>query len=212
MKTLFLSSAGVRFPIIRQELFNILPKNPSELKLTFINTASRVVEDDTFAKEDELELRRMGFIVQVLDIAGKNEDELTRLLKEQDIIYVEGGNGFYLLKHVRESGFDKVIKKLINQGVLYVGISAGSYIACPTIEIHEWKQNPENHYGLKSLEAMNLVPFLISVHYNREKYRGKIKEGISKTSLIVKILTDDQALLVQDNRATLVGKGAEVVL
>ena len=212
MKTLFLSSAGVRFPIIKRELLKVLPKAPSQLSLSFVNTAANVVEDDTFSREDEKELRNMGFSVQVVDIAGKNEGELREILGNQDVIYVEGGNGFYLLKQVKESGFEKVIKELIDRGVVYVGVSSGTYIACPTIEMHEWKRVVDNRYGLESLEAMGLVPFLISVHYNREKYRELIKRGISKTTLPVRVLTDDQALLIKDGRVTLVGDGEEVVV
>jgi len=148
MKTLFLSSAGVRFPIIKRELLKVLPKAPSQLSLSFVNTAANVVEDDTFSKEDEKELRNMGFSVQVVDIAGKNEGELREILGNQDVIYVEGGNGFYLLKQVKESGFEKVIKELIDRGVVYVGVSSGTYIACPTIEMHEWKRVVDNRYGL----------------------------------------------------------------
>ena len=212
MKTLFLSSAGVRFPIIKRELLKVLPKAPSQLSLSFVNTAANVVEDDTFSREDEKELRNMGFSVQVVDIAGKSEGELCEILGNQDVIYVEGGNGFYLLKQVKESGFEIVIKELIDRGVVYVGVSSGTYIACPTIEMHEWKRVVDNRYGLESLEAMGLVPFLISVHYNREKYRELIKRVISKTTLPVRVLTDDQALLVKDGKVTLVGDGEEVVV
>jgi peptidase E len=78
--------------------------------------------------------------------------------------------------------------------------------------MHEWKKVRDNHYGLKSFKALNLVPFLISVHYNREKYREKVKEGISKTIYPVRILTDDQAFLIKDKDVILVGRGKEVVI
>jgi dipeptidase E len=212
MKTLFLSSAGVRFPIVKEEFLKILPKKPSELNVVFINTASRVVTDNNFAKEDEQALRDMGFAVHVLDIAGKSEDELREEFKDKDIIFVEGGNTFYLLKHVKESGFGIVVRELIERGTIYFGVSAGTYIACPTIEMALWKREVDERYGLANMNAMNLVPFLISVHYNREKYREVLKAGISKTTFPVKILTDDQSLLVKDDVVTLVGKGDEVTI
>jgi dipeptidase E len=210
MKTLFLSSGGIRFPIIKRELLKILPKPPSEIKLAHIITATKVADDLAFFEKDKIALKETGFQVEEIDIADKTESELRELLKNKDIIYVQGGNGFYLLKEVWESGFDKVVKELLEKGVIYFGISAGTYIACPTIEMHEWKGVKDNHYGLTSLRAMDLVPFLISVHYNREKYREKVKEGIAHTTLLVKILTDDQALLIQDDKVTLVGEGDEV--
>lgn len=210
MKTLFLSSAGVRFPIVREELVKILPKPLNKIKLAHIITASKVEKNPTFVEFDQKVLEDFGIQVEKIDISGKNEKELTQLLGNKDVVYVNGGNGFYLMKKVYESGFDKVIKKLINKGLIYVGVSAGTYIACPTIEMHEWKKNKDDHYGLTDLRAMNLVPFLISVHYNREKYREKIKQGIAKTKLLVKILTDNQALLIKDDEIQLVGEGKEV--
>jgi len=210
MKTLFLSSAGVRFPIVKEELLKILPKPLTKIKLAHIITASKVEDNQTFVDVDQKVLEELGIQVEKIDIADKKERELEYILNAKDVIYVNGGNGFYLLKKVFESGFDKIIKKLIAKGVIYVGVSAGTYIVCPTIEMSDWKKIKDNHYGLTNLEGLNLVPFLISVHYNREKYREKIKEGIAKTNLPVKILTDDQALLIRDGNVQLVGKGDEV--
>ena len=59
---------------------------------------------------------------------------------------------------------------------------------------------------------MNLVPFLVSVHYNREKYRQGLKEGIKKSKYPVKILTDEQALLITDKEVSLLGSGPEIKL
>jgi len=38
-------------------------------------------------------------------------EELEKALINADIIYIEGGNTFYLLKAIRETGFDKLIKE-----------------------------------------------------------------------------------------------------
>lgn len=210
MKTLFLSSGGIRFPIIKQEFLKILYKPPKEIKLAHIITAAKVAENTDYFEKDKIALQETGFQITEIDITGKTETELRGLLKDTDVIYVQGGNGFYLLKQIWDSGFDKVVNDLLEKGVIYFGISAGTYVACPTIEMHEWKGVKDNHYGLTNLQAMNLVPFLITVHYNREKYREKVKAGMAKTTLPVKMLTDDQALLIQNEKITLVGEGEEI--
>jgi len=153
----------------------------------------------------------VGFSIEDVDIKGKNEKELRKMLKDKDIVYVQGGNTFYLLKYVKESGFDKVVKELIQKGLIYIGVSAGSYIACPTIEMALWKDQDKNIVGLEDLTALNLVPFLLSVHYILE-YKEIIKKGISSSKYPVKMLTDDQAILVRDNKVELVGKGSEIRL
>jgi len=112
---------------------------------------------------------------------------------------------------VRESGFDKVAKDLISKGMIYIGVSAGSYIACPTIEVAGWSHENDNIVGLTNLKAMNLVPFLIKAHYSPE-YKEVVIEGIKNSKYPVRILTDDQAILVKNGKAKLVGKGKEIRL
>ncbi len=146
-----------------------------------------------------------------VDIEGKSENELREILNDRDVIYVQGGNTFYLLKCVRESGFDKVVRKLLKQGTIYIGVSAGSYICCPTIEMANWKRQDKNIVGLIDLTGMNLVPFLMSVHY-KPKYKDLLKAKIANTKYFVKILTDEQAILIRGNEVRLVGKGEEIKL
>ena len=46
-----------------------------------------------------------------------------------DVIFFTGGNTPYLAKRVRETHFDEIIKKMVYQNKVYVGISAGSMLA-----------------------------------------------------------------------------------
>ncbi len=117
-----------------------------------------------------------------------------------------------MLKSIKESGFDKVIKELISKGVIYMGSSAGSYVTCPTIEMAVWKhQDKYGHYAVTDLSAMNLVPFLVTAHYKPE-YDEFLREGIKKTKLPVKIITDEQAILIINDKVKLIGKGKEIKL
>ena len=212
MKTIILSSSGFRTPQLQKDLLSLLPKTPSQTKIAHVLTASKVSPDRAFVERERRVLSDLGFQVEEVDIEGKSPEELRNVLGSKDIIYVQGGNTFYLLKHVRESGFDTVVKDLIEKGAIYLGVSAGSYIACPTIEMSTWGSSSDDHYGLTDLSAMKLVPFLVSVHYNREKYRQGLAEGIKASKYPVKILTDEQALLIRDGEVKLIGSGEEVKL
>ena len=48
-----------------------------------------------------------------------------------DVIYVIGGNTFLLMKELRDFGLDRLIKRCCENGAVYIGASAGAYIACP---------------------------------------------------------------------------------
>jgi len=208
-RTLLLTSAGMR---MQNEILKLLPRPPAETNLAHIITASNEVNPHPWRDNDKKEMIKLGIQVEDIDIKGKTESELRLILKDKDVIYVQGGSPYYLLKYVKESGFDKVVGDLINKGVLYIGASAGSYITCPTIEQALWKKPRRNRHGLPADEpAMNLVSFLIAVHF-KPKFKKNIKIGIGKTKYPVRILTDDQAILVKDGKAKLVGKGKEIRL
>jgi len=210
--SIILTSAGFKIPVIADEIVKRLHKPPQELKLAHIVTAANVATDTAFLDIDKKALADLGFQVADFTLEDQDEKSLYRSLKNYDIIYIQGGNPFYLLKHIRQSGFTKVLNKLLDEGKWYIGISAGSYVCCPTIEMATWKREVDETYGLKlnNLKAMNLVPFLLTVHYNREKYREKLAKHIPKTNYPVKILTDDQAFIINGDTVTLLGKGPEL--
>jgi len=207
MKNLLLTSAGMN---VKDEILKILPKPPKETKLAHIITASHDEKDTSYVTKDSRIMEEVGFQVEEVDIASKNESELRQILKSKDVIYVQGGGTFYLMKCVSESGFDKVVRELIEKGIIYIGVSAGSYIACPSIEMAAWKHNHDKH-GLTSFDGMNLVPFLLFVHYLPE-YASNLRRHIKESPYEVKILTDDQAILVRGDKYQLVGKGPEIIL
>ncbi|MGB3080620.1 MAG: Type 1 glutamine amidotransferase-like domain-containing protein, partial [Saprospiraceae bacterium] len=128
------------------------------------------------------------------------------------VIYVQGGDPYYLLKHIKLSGFDTVVKELIVSGKLYVGASAGSYVACPTLESTVWKKPHRARHDLRDDEpAMHLIPFLLLVHYE-EQHKDIVKDGISYAKYPVRILTNNQAFIVRDGEVVLAGSGPEVHL
>ncbi len=99
-----------------------------------------------------------------------SRDEV-RMALESDIIYLAGGNTFYFLKHLRESGLLEKIRDFAHQGGVLAGLSAGGLIMSPTIaSAGEPSLNPdENEVGLRDLRGMNLFPFEFSPHFERSK-------------------------------------------
>ena len=60
---------------------------------------------------------------------------------------------------------------------------------------------------LKDLKGLNLVPFIITAHYNKEKYRDSVEYGAKKIKLPVVALYDTQAVVVENGKYRIVGKG-----
>lgn len=206
-KLLLLSSA--RYLVKHPEIFG---KPLSDHKMLHVITASKGVTDLGYLERnrkyfDEQFAERLEY-----DLDGKTGAEVRETLGKFNLVYLEGGNSFYLIKSIRESGFEKVLREFLPKGLVYMGGSAGSYVACPTIEMALWRhQDKYDHYGVTDMTGMNLVPFLLSVHYKPE-YDEMIKAGMARIKYPVRILTDEQALEVTDDSYKLVGEGGEIKL
>jgi len=210
MKTLLLLSSG---KFLNNDLTEYLGKPLSDFRIAHVINASKGKGVNDLSHLDRVRaiFKQNNCYFEDLDLDGKKEDDLRKIFSNFDAVFVNGGNTFYLLKSVRESGFDKVIKELLPKGFVYIGASAGSCLACPTIETSLWRhQEKYDHYGLTDLTGLNLVPFLISVHYMPD-YHDILKEKIFKAGYPTKILTDNQAILVKDGEIRLLG-GEETVL
>jgi len=210
-KTLLLTSGGMK---MREEIVKLLQKPAYDVTVAFISTAAKPEENLDFLRSDWTIMRdEMGFNVEEVDIEGKTEAEVLKLLQVKDIIYVEGGNTFYLLKAMRGCNFDKVIKKLLKEGKVYIGASAGSIVAGRTIKTAEWLGD-KNIVKMKDFKGLNLVPFDIFVHYQPEHSEIIKKQipDIKKRYKNLRIITDEQAILVQGKTTALIGKGEAIIL
>ena len=208
MKTVILTSSGFLKPAVRQAILPFLPTY-RPLKVGYVPTASQVVKDDSYAKKDVEIMERLGFQILEIDLVNDGPDEVAQKLSQQEVVYVQGGNGFYLLRYARQSGFINALVPLVNSGrLIYIGKSAGSYLACPTMEVHTWHSDKWNRFGVEDLTAMNLVPFLVQAHYTAQDDTA-IKQGLLKSRYNLRLITNEQALVIQDDRVLLIGQGSE---
>jgi len=206
MSKIFLTSSGLSNKKVMERFVKVVGGNLGEVAI--ITTASEEKENNKYCKLAFKQLKEIGFdVVDFIDL----EAEPNKDFSKYDVIYVSGGNTFRLLKFARKANFKKTIQELFDRGGIYVGVSAGSYIMCPTIEASTWKNGDVNVVGLKDLIALNFVPFLLSVHYE-PKYLEMIKRGASNSKYAVKILTDKQALFIQDSKVQFIGEGNVVEL
>lgn len=206
MKRLFLSSAGLN-EFTKKYFLEMLGKDPKDILVAFIPTAAGPEKDKSYVQWTIDQIQQLGMKSETIDLEDENEKSLESKLSKCDVIIMNGGNTFYLLDWVRKSCFDKVIPKLLDQDKIYVGISAGSYIVCPTIKAATWKNADTNVVNLKDLTGLNLVPFIISAHYDREKYYQALVSGVNSTKLPVVALTDKQAIVVEGDSYKVVGEG-----
>jgi len=112
------------------------------------------------------------------------------VLEEADAIVAGGGNTFHLLFQLYNKKLLDVIKKKVNGGTPFIGWSAGSNIACPTIKT----TNDMPIIFPPSFAALGLVPFQINPHYTD----GRIPDhnGESREDRIREFLEINQTITV----------------
>jgi dipeptidase E len=202
MKRLFLTSI---FANVIEKFIEILPSPPDQLTAAFIPTAADPYEDKWFIDKDRNKLKERGFHLKDVDIKGKSKGELIAELEGMDIVFVAGGNTFYLLEKAKESGLYEIVKESVEKGVIYVGSSAGTILAGPTIEPAKDLDDPSQAPGLKSFKGLDIVDFVVLPHFDKDKngdrYRGIMKEYASEDYRFI-ALTDFEAIAVQGTVCT----------
>jgi dipeptidase E len=110
-----------------------------------------------YAERARERFRRMGCtMVSLHDVSNAR-----RAIDEADVIFVGGGNTFRLLAALHSSDLVNTIRHKVEQGMPYIGSSAGSIVACPTLKTT--KDMPIVQPA--SFNALGLVNFQISPHY-----------------------------------------------
>lgn len=98
-----------------------------------------------------------------------------KAVEEAEAIVVGGGNTWQLVRTMRDSDLFKAIRGRVLSGIPYIGWSAGSNVACPTLRT----TNDMPIVDPKGFDCMNLVPFQINPHYldkNPEGHGGETRE------------------------------------
>ncbi len=192
MNNIVLTSCGIRNGDFKDRFYRIISKEEIESKkVLYITTASDGEEDDDkswMAEEYKT----------ILDL-GINESNVTEYkigndinIDNFDIIYMMGGNTFYLLDVIRKTGFDKIIMDFINKGKIYIGSSAGSEILGNSIDIALGYD--ENNVNMIDFTGLKIVNALIVPHSNRKQIF--ISELNNKTKENVITLYDGDGIII----------------
>jgi dipeptidase E len=102
-------------------------------------------------------------------------DNPIEAVEKAEVIIVGGGNTWQLVKMLQENNLMEAIVKKVQEGTPYVGWSAGSNIACPTLKT----TNDMPIVEPASFNTLNLVPFQINPHYlddNNDTHGGETRE------------------------------------
>lgn len=208
MKKLLLTSDGLTSPGLGKRFIELVNKNPRDIKVLFVPTASDAKRDIaylerkiTYFKLCEERLADLGIQKENWFWLNINNISIAGDISSYDAMYVCGGNTFYLLHEIKRTGFDKTIIEFVNRGRLYIGESAGSIIVAPDILMSA--PFDANDIGLKDTTGLNLTEKIICPHYNN-KGEDIVNEFEEKNNCKVLRLKDGQAWEETDTTAKII--------
>ncbi|MEP7141212.1 MAG: dipeptidase PepE [Ferruginibacter sp.] len=133
------------------------------LNIAFIPFASVGQNYDQYGTAVKTALVSLHFsIITVMPAYAKE------LIEKADVILVGGGNTFKLLHDIYDLKLLDIIRDKVNDGIPYIGWSAGSNITGPTIGT----TNDMPVIEPKSFNSLGLLPFQINPHYTNAKPDG----------------------------------------
>ena len=196
MKQLFLCSyfAGVK-DLFRQ----YASEKQLGKQVLFIPTAGNVEEYRGYIDEALQTFEDLGFQVEVLDISACDRETAQAKIFQSKLLYISGGNTFYLLQELKKKQLLSLIKEQIADGMVYVGESAGAIITAKDIDYNKIMDDKEVAGELSDTVALHEADFYLLPHVGEEPFAESAQSTLDTYSdqLHLLPLNNHQAVLVE---------------
>lgn len=179
---------------------------PGPVEALFIPYAAVTFSYETYEAKVSERFREVGLGI----ISIHHFKDAVAAVRKAEAIVVGGGNTWKLLKTIRDERLIDIVREKVSGGTPYIGWSAGSNVACPTIRT----TNDMPVIEPDSFRSFNLVPFQINPHYldaNPAGHAGetreqRIEEFIEiNPGITVVGLREGTMLIIEDKSVRLVG-------
>jgi dipeptidase E len=167
---------------------------------------------DSYAEQARARFDKMGYELDSIHTAS----EPLKAVRNAEAIFVGGGNTFRLLKALYDQDLLGAIRERVRKGMPYVGSSAGSNVAGPTIRT----TNDMPIVEPPSFDALELVSFQINPHFldadENSKHMGETREQriiqfLEENETPVVGLREGAMLRIEDGKTQLTGStGARI--
>ena len=176
-------------------LSRILPKEMQNKTIAYIPSGGTEGAQE-YIKQWEAIARKYDANFNSINNRSQSVEEKDKLL-DSNILVISGGNTFYLLQNLRQSGLDTTIRQFLNKpDFVLSGFSAGAIVLTPTIKVCNLPGFDENTIGLKNLSSLNVVDFEIFPHYKKELHEKMLIDYKKNTENSVREITDEHYISI----------------
>lgn len=212
---LVLCSEGFATPNTVQACVDLCVKSQDEISVAIINEAFAVEEGDKRWVINNMQSVADNFPneLDIVDLLALNLDQIEERLASKDVIFTIGGNSDYLMSVFQKTGFDKLLRRLLETKV-YVGSSAGSMVMGNRISHAAYKliYGEESKYDVS--KYLGLVDFSIMPHLDSPDFPNRqdtLLLAVDKFKGKVYGLRDDSAVVVDGDEVYLTGSEPVVI-
>ena len=170
-------------------------------KILFIPTATNVDEYKKYIHLTQKVFEDFGYEVENFDISVFSEETVKEKISETKIIFVSGGNTFYLLQELKKKNLISYLRGKIENGLLYIGESAGSVITAPNIGYADIVDDKALATELNDYTGLNLVDFYVVPHFEEEPFVESSRKVVElyKDKLDLKVINNKEVVLVEND-------------
>ena len=199
---LFLASEG-KDPRSIKKLKTFVGGKLSDKKIVYIPTAGNGEVYGAWRLSESLQvIKSLTNKFEVVELESCAYQDIIGKLENADILWFGGGMSGYLLYWMHRLEFPRKLPKILKNGVIYVGSSAGSMVCAKTQFSSEWYIG-EPEAGASLLPGLGLIDFEIYPHYE-EKLYSKIDKLWKKGEIY--LLKDGEAITVENGKVSVKGK------
>ena len=213
---LLLTSTGVTNQSIRRALKELIGKPIEESRVAFIPTAAYGTTGDKSWLAHEMQVASdLGWQeFNVIELTALTPEQIKEQLEGADVIYMNGGNAYFLMNRIVTSGLEKMLPELLAKKV-YVSSSAGGSVVSK-----HFPGNLAKAYGEEErlkLEqgtidhGLGLVDFIIKPHLNSPKFPKRKMAWYKRVAPQVGVpfyaIDDDTAIKVIDGQVEVISEG-----
>ena len=176
------------------------------LTALFIPYAAVTFSYDLYEEKVQERFNELGYDIKSIHHFG----DPVQAIRDAEVIVVGGGNTWKLVHSMHDNHLMEAIRTKVLNGTPYIGWSAGSNVACPTLRT----TNDMPIIDPKGFDTIGLVPFQINPHYldaNPEGHGGETREQRIEEflevnpDLYVVGLREGTMLRIENNEMHLIG-------
>ena len=198
MKNMILTSSLYESMGIVKKFLN---EKTESKKILFIPTATNVDEYKKYIHLTQKVFEDFGYEVENFDISVFSEETVKEKISETKIIFFSGGNTFYLLQELKKKNLISYLREKIENGLLYIGESAGSVITAPNIGYADIVDDKALATELNDYTGLNLVDFYVVPHFEEEPFVESSRKVVElyKDKLDLKVINNKEVVLVEND-------------